>query len=683
MATDANKIRIMSGMELGTSVAESSRGKFGGNQLQAAAAMAIRGFGKKRNGGREAHALARPLVSVVGTENALTTAAPKNEQSVKSFGSIKSNFSNRKHAFNSEKSLLGNEMAYHSPNIQVGLKHTAAVSFDSKTVKGTKDIVLHKISSPKDEEPRNDASMSIQYHIADEKREGERRSSLRKGLENNESRNLTKKTHANIRLEEISNVPMESIWAVTTDNGAKMQPSMHDSPPKKEAPYIRKEFQSNVTSADNNTEKGRGSAINASQLLHEMSNKEGKETALEENSYGARGTVQASNSVDSGTCKHEPFIVQVPDTNKIAEKGLKPLFKASRFYTTPLEQETRKESEKMPRGSAPSKERQHPTTSKRKHVLEQYEENISNATLPNSRITEKLLKRQRREEKNGKLNGDCFKRKEVQSIYTSPAQEKTRSLMAPCESAQMSPNSVKKHFLGCQTKNISTSAAESQSLPLNLLTSERVIKEAAMFKNRKISLKQNRPSCKFDGCVNYQQYPCHEYRKTHQNFLSLATQEKLEADPQENHGNNFSLSEVKMLATVTATMPQIELRIDAEQVYQITGCSSSQKYWRCGRCRDLNSPKTFRCSTCRSGRPRVVPEGSNHAPSGRHSGGALETALLAKTRHELLNGRDFWICTHCFIGIPSLTAPCGGCSRLVEFVPLSVQEFKIFLSNQK
>ena len=41
------------------------------------------------------------------------------------------------------------------------------------------------------------------------------------------------------------------------------------------------------------------------------------------------------------------------------------------------------------------------------------------------------------------------------------------------------------------------------------------------------------------------------------------------------------------------------------------------------------------------------------------------------------------ICTRCEIGIPSLAAPCGGCRRTVEFVPLTVLEFDTFLSHQR
>ena len=60
-----------------------------------------------------------------------------------------------------------------------------------------------------------------------------------------------------------------------------------------------------------------------------------------------------------------------------------------------------------------------------------------------------------------------------------------------------------------------------------------------------------------------------------------------------------------------------------------------------------------------------------------------ERAMLERTRYELLNGRDFWICAHCAIAIPSLTTPCGNCKRMITFVPLEVSEFEDFVRKQR
>ena len=60
-----------------------------------------------------------------------------------------------------------------------------------------------------------------------------------------------------------------------------------------------------------------------------------------------------------------------------------------------------------------------------------------------------------------------------------------------------------------------------------------------------------------------------------------------------------------------------------------------------------------------------------------------ETVLLERTRFELLNGRDFWMCTVCAIEMPSLTAPCGGCRKMIPFVPLEVGEFEEFVRKQR
>ena len=62
---------------------------------------------------------------------------------------------------------------------------------------------------------------------------------------------------------------------------------------------------------------------------------------------------------------------------------------------------------------------------------------------------------------------------------------------------------------------------------------------------------------------------------------------------------------------------------------------------------------------------------------------AKEIVLLERTRFELLNGRDFWICTVCEIAMPSLTAPCGGCQKMISFVPLEIGEFEEFVRKQR
>ncbi|KAL3803109.1 hypothetical protein ACHAW5_001974 [Stephanodiscus triporus] len=89
-----------------------------------------------------------------------------------------------------------------------------------------------------------------------------------------------------------------------------------------------------------------------------------------------------------------------------------------------------------------------------------------------------------------------------------------------------------------------------------------------------------------------------------------------------------------------------------------------QTYWRCNYCGGLNSP-TARCGICR------------HFQVSKR-----ETVLLERTRFELLNGRDFWICTVCEIAMPSLTAPCGGCRKMISFVPLELGEFEEFVRRR-
>ena len=104
--------------------------------------------------------------------------------------------------------------------------------------------------------------------------------------------------------------------------------------------------------------------------------------------------------------------------------------------------------------------------------------------------------------------------------------------------------------------------------------------------------------------------------------------------------------------------------------------SSNATQWRCNQCGDLNSSSQSggnRCVTCQ------------HLQLGNTKDEieSLEMALLERTRYELLNGHDFWICTTCGIGVPSLTSPCGGCGQMISFVPLEIGEFEQFVRTQK
>ena len=91
--------------------------------------------------------------------------------------------------------------------------------------------------------------------------------------------------------------------------------------------------------------------------------------------------------------------------------------------------------------------------------------------------------------------------------------------------------------------------------------------------------------------------------------------------------------------------------------------------WECAMCGGLNRPTaTSRCTTCQSYRVEK---------------NASEDALNERTRYELLNGNDFWICTNCVIGVPSLFMPCGRCHSSIPFVPLTMPEFEDFVRNQR
>jgi hypothetical protein len=60
-----------------------------------------------------------------------------------------------------------------------------------------------------------------------------------------------------------------------------------------------------------------------------------------------------------------------------------------------------------------------------------------------------------------------------------------------------------------------------------------------------------------------------------------------------------------------------------------------------------------------------------------------EITLLERTREELLNGRDCWICIDCSVEVPSITYPCWKCNKLISFVPLDLEEFEHFVQNER
>jgi len=69
--------------------------------------------------------------------------------------------------------------------------------------------------------------------------------------------------------------------------------------------------------------------------------------------------------------------------------------------------------------------------------------------------------------------------------------------------------------------------------------------------------------------------------------------------------------------------------------------------------------------------------------SGISANGIKVTDLLDRTRTELLNGRDFWMCTKCGVEVESLKEPCGTCHKNISFVPLDVEEFEQFVLKQR
>lgn len=142
---------------------------------------------------------------------------------------------------------------------------------------------------------------------------------------------------------------------------------------------------------------------------------------------------------------------------------------------------------------------------------------------------------------------------------------------------------------------------------------------------------------------------------------ATATVDSIDDD---EHDDEFSFANLDLRETpLEYIRPRREIQLVGQPA---SGC---QTYWRCSQCEILNVPKSRFCSTCRY----------QFDDERRTS----NMALLERTRYELLNGRDFWICTHCVIAIPSITMPCGKCKRMISFVPLEIGEFEEFVRKQR
>jgi hypothetical protein len=53
------------------------------------------------------------------------------------------------------------------------------------------------------------------------------------------------------------------------------------------------------------------------------------------------------------------------------------------------------------------------------------------------------------------------------------------------------------------------------------------------------------------------------------------------------------------------------------------------------------------------------------------------------TRSNLLNGLDTWICTSCKVDVSSLVIPCQICNSYIPSIPLMVDEFEIWVKEQR
>ncbi len=127
----------------------------------------------------------------------------------------------------------------------------------------------------------------------------------------------------------------------------------------------------------------------------------------------------------------------------------------------------------------------------------------------------------------------------------------------------------------------------------------------------------------------------------------------------------------------TATAPK---KVRADDQPQKPAPTEPKNYWRCHECGDLVSPAAH-CTTCRRPHKNQSYGGDNEI---RVSALASRDSYQAQvTRNAVRHGRDFWMCSHCNIGIPSLSMPCGMCRRRISSAVFEGNEFNDFIRKRR
>ena len=138
------------------------------------------------------------------------------------------------------------------------------------------------------------------------------------------------------------------------------------------------------------------------------------------------------------------------------------------------------------------------------------------------------------------------------------------------------------------------------------------------------------------------------------------------------------------LITISKQPPKKVQAVSNQRVTSAQSMNKSKMYHRCTNCGDFVSPAP-QCSTCRHYHHKEEQTGKKRINKDKPSTSAsvISSYHMTVTRHELLRGRNFWMCEHCNIGIPSLTMPCGMCRRTISVVPLEKREFETFIQKHE
>lgn len=178
--------------------------------------------------------------------------------------------------------------------------------------------------------------------------------------------------------------------------------------------------------------------------------------------------------------------------------------------------------------------------------------------------------------------------------------------------------------------------------------------------------------CRIKGCTKYKRFGCDDCCKAHFNGMApQKTRVESESDDDWGRCRDVDPSPVTQAHTSAEGKRSGRTRVSnpkyADYVHSDAEESSKEK-----------EDRSEEEEGSASGSVAIV-----HNHQAKDASAVSKTALLERTRQELLNGNDCWICTDCCVTVPSLATPCGSCKKSISFVPLEHREFEEFVRLQR